>query len=121
MAKRGIPPTVCNFQTLLTSKLTQYDQRQEKAAMKRGRSHSIYAIGHYLGAAQKVEADVKRVVPNCNVTMTPEIAIEMRSSLRNRFAPSFPPVANVEKQIEAFLTTGKEPSLLGGARRRRRR
>ncbi|HEV3059616.1 MAG TPA: hypothetical protein VGY48_15305 [Vicinamibacterales bacterium] len=119
MAKKGIPPTVCNFQTVLTSKLTQYDQRQEKAALKRGHSHSIYALGHYLKAAEKVEADVKRAAPDCNVTMTPEIASTMRTALRRHFTDGFPPAQNVTKQIDAFLTTGKEPSLLGRARRRR--
>jgi len=119
-AKRGIPPTVCNFQTLLTSKLTQHDVRESRREMKRG-SPNIYRLGHLLKAAQEVESDVARVVPNCNVVMTPEIAAAMRAALRRRFNPGFRPVENVEKQINAFLTTGQEPSLLRGARPRRRR
>ena len=121
MPKRGIPPTVCNFYTVLTSKVTQFDQRLEKADAKRGRPTNIYRLGHYLGAAQKVEADLKKVAPNCNVEMTPTVANEMRASMRHHFTPDFPPIKNVEKQLDAFLTTGKSPSLLGGARRRRRR
>ena len=116
-SKRGIPPTVCNFQTLLTSKLTQHDVRESKREMKRG-SPNIYRIGHLLKAAHEVEADVARSVPNCNVVMTPEIAATMRAALRRRFNSGFRPVENVEKQINAFLTTGQEPSLLRGARRR---
>lgn len=54
MAKRGISPTVCNFQTLLVSKLTQQDQREAKRDMKYGGRVNIYRIGHYLEAAQKV-------------------------------------------------------------------
>ena len=69
-SKRGIPPTVCNFQTLLTSKLTQHDVRESKREMKRG-SPNIYRLGHLLKAAHEVEADVARAVPNCNVVMTP--------------------------------------------------
>ena len=120
MAKKGIPPTVCNFQTLLISKLTQQDQREAKRDMKYGGRVNIYRLGHYLEAAQKVEADMQRVAPDCNVTLTPEIADKMRVSLRHHFTPTFPVVKNVEKQIDAFLTTGKQPSLLGLARKRRR-
>lgn len=119
MAKKGIPPTVCNFYTVLTSKLTQYDVRDQRARLKRGWPDNIHQIGLLLQAAQKVEGDLKRVAPNCDVTMTPEIASVMRRSLRSHFNPGFSPVTNVEKQLDAYLTSGKQPSLLGRARRRR--
>lgn len=120
MAKKGIPPTVCNFYTVLTAKLTQYDVRDQRARLKRGWPDNIHQLGLLLQAAQKVEGDLKRVAPDCNVNMTPEIASVMRTSLRRNFNPGFSPATNVEKQLDAFLTTGKQPTLLGARRGRRR-
>ncbi len=113
--KKGIPPTVCNFMAVLSSKLTQHDVKESAREMKRGNAN-IYRLGHLLEAKQKVEADVARVVPNCDVTVTPEIAATIKRSLNTRFNPGFPPIRNVEKQLDAFLASGKQPSLLGARR-----
>lgn len=116
MAKKGIPPTVCNFMHVLGSKLIQHDVKESARESRRGRPN-IYRAGLLLEAKQKVEADVARSVPDCNVTVTPEIASTIKKSLNTRFNPGFPPVRNVEKQLDAFLASGKQPSLLGARRR----
>ncbi len=116
MAKKGIPPTVCNFLHVLSSKLTQYDQKLAASETRRGGRENIYRLGHYLEAAEKVERDVG--LPDCHVTLSPAIASTLKESLNRRFNPGFPPAKNVEKQIDAFLTSGKQPSLLGKSRRR---
>jgi hypothetical protein len=116
MAKKGIPPTVCNFMAVLTSKLTQHDVKESAREMRRGRPN-IYRLGLLLQAKEKVESDVARVAPDCNVVVTPEIASTIKRSLNTRFNPGFPPVKNVEKQLEAFLTSGRQPSLLGSRSR----
>jgi hypothetical protein len=116
--KKGIPPTVGNFFLVLSSKLTQYDVAESKREMKRGRSN-IYRLGHLLGAMQKAEAIVY-TRHKATETMTPEIAKLFIGALAknftyNQFNNEFDlsPVRNVVKQLEAFLSHGQNPSLVG--------
>ena len=109
MAK-GIPPTVGNFILLLTSKLTQYDQRD-----KRG---SIYRLGHLLGAAQKVEDEVLQHASRTD-TMNEDVAVRFITAMADAFTVNprenkfdLAPCRNVVKQLEAFLASGKNPSLV---------
>lgn len=122
MASKGIPPTVKNFIAVLISKLTQFDQ---KISMKE-RNPNIYRIGHFLEAAHKVEEDLKAVGLHGGETMTIEIADALKKILRKRFILrqdrttfektdkfDLPPINTLVKQVDAYLTKGKNPSLIG--------
>lgn len=100
--------TVKTFLAVASSKLTQYDERLQK------RQPNIYRLGHYFGALEKVEADVSRHKNDDS----PEALEALRQSLLRRFTSrggksDLPPIRNVIKQIDAFLESGKLPSLRG--------
>jgi hypothetical protein len=105
MAK-GIPPTVGNFLRVLKSKLIQFDQKLEK------RQPNIYRIHHYLGAVDKVEGHILKASGESDV-MTQEIAETFVVGLNSAFTDDFPPAKQVVKQLNAYLETGKNPSLVG--------
>lgn len=111
---RGIPPTVGNFLAVLTSQLTQYDQK----ASLRERHVNIYRLGHLLGAAQRVEEEMLRRADK-QAPMTPELADEMIAAMSGAFSVGrdgqfdLAPCRNVVKQLRAFVERGKDPSLLG--------
>jgi hypothetical protein len=44
----------------LAAAVTEYDRRQEAAAMKRGHLHNVYALSHYLEAVNQIEEKIKR-------------------------------------------------------------
>lgn len=92
--------TVRAFLMVASSKLTQYDKRLEK------RQPSLYRLGHFLEALQKVENDVSRFMDEDS----PEALEALKRALNRRF-DRLPPINNVLKQIDAFLDTGKTPSL----------
>jgi hypothetical protein len=46
----------------LTHAATQLDTRNERAALKKGQRHNIYAIAHYLGAIQNIHQHVSKGV-----------------------------------------------------------
>lgn len=108
MAK-GIPPTVGNFILVLKSKLTQYDQR--------AKGGSMYRLGHFLEAASKVEDKVLRHA-NSTDEMTLPIAKAMVDAMAESFSVNLrdefdlPPCRTVVKQINAFIQSGKLPSLV---------
>lgn len=108
MAKKGIPPTVSNFMAVLKSMLTQYDQK----VSARERHVNIYRLGHLLEAASKVEGDLTSAGAKGGEAMTPGLAEVMFASMDRRFDLNFPPVKKTVKQLAAFLTNGKNPSLL---------
>jgi len=112
--KKGIPPTVGNFIAVLTSELTQYDQK----VSARERHVNIYRLGHLLEAAHGVE---EKVLSRAAVDdeMTPEIAEVMVDAMMDHFTVSWKadnfdlaPCRNVIKKLGAFLDTGKNPSLI---------
>ena len=123
MAK-GIPPTVGNFFVVLTSLLTQYDAAQETRARKsKYGHHNIYALSHYFEAVNKAEEELKRTIgrfKDPEVTMTPEIAGHLIEILAGCFTVNhrsnefdLPPLRKFYKQLDAFVTSGKRPSLIG--------
>jgi hypothetical protein len=105
MAK-GIPPTVGNFLRVLKSKLIQFDQKLEK------RQPNAYRLSHYLGAADRVEEHVLRKSRESDM-MTLEIAETFVVGLSSAFSYDFPPAKQLVKQLNAYLETGKNPSLVG--------
>lgn len=105
---KGIPPTVANFLLVLDSKLTQYDQRMSK----KERHPNIYRLGHYLKASGNVKEAVLSIATG-NELMSPGVAHEMVASMSHEFTPDFPPAKNVVKQLNAYLESGKQPSLIG--------
>lgn len=115
MAK-GIPPLVRNFVAVMISKLTRYDQR----LAAKERYPNIYRIGHYLGAAHKVEADLGDHGFKGDEIVTAENASLLKKIFRSRFTThpitgesDFPPIKAVIKQIDDYVTKGKNPSLIG--------
>jgi hypothetical protein len=109
--KKGIGEgTVQKFLLVLSSKLTQYDQREEKRDLKRGGRVNIYRLGHLLGALERTRERVKEVENRSD-----DYALDLlRRAMNTEFTPGFQPVLNVEKQIAAWLATKKEPTLIGG-------
>jgi len=109
MASKGIPPTVSNFVAVLNSMLTQYDQKLSS----RERSVNIYRLGHFLGASEKVASDLASAGAKGDDVMNTQIGEVMFASMDRHFDLGFPPVKKVVKQLAAFLTNGKNPSLVG--------
>jgi hypothetical protein len=110
MASKGIPPTVGNFVLVLKSKLTQYDQKAKHG--------SPYRLGHLLNAAAKVEEEVLRHASPTD-TMSEDTAVRFITAMAGAFTVNprenkfdLAPCRNVVKQLEAFLASGKNPSLV---------
>jgi hypothetical protein len=94
-------PTLRDYLTLLSSKLTQYDVATGKRESKRG-SPNIYRLGHLLKASQQVQDRVK--------TMLDDTSPEARAAFEKALAAEFvfergefalAPVRNVVKQLRA--------------------
>lgn len=101
-------PTVENWLFVLRSKLTQYDMATSKREAVRGRVN-IYRLGHLLGAAERVEKDLAKMLRRDD----PEALRKLRASIQERFIVSdMPPAKNVLKQLDAYEQTGKHPSIL---------
>jgi|SRR5579863_6080792 len=120
---KGISPTVGNFFVVLSSLLTQYDAQQEaRARRSKYGHHNIYALSHYLEAMHKAEDELQRVIGKFNdpqVTMTPEIAGHLLEILADCFTVNhrdnefdLPPLRKFYKQLEAFVSSGKNPTLI---------
>jgi hypothetical protein len=107
-AKRtGIPGTVENFIMVMSSKLTQYDQRLSKGEMKRGGMPNIYRLGHFFKALDHVKTDTRSIAKSDKQADLEKLM----ASLGRRFT-DFPPRRAVLKQIDQFIATGKKPSLV---------
>lgn len=121
---KGIPPTVGNFFAVLSSLLTQYDIK-ESAREARGRyGHvNIYRLGHLLGALHKAEDELRRAIGKFDdpaVMMTEEIAGALVAILADNFTVNhrtnefdLAPLRKFYKQLDAYVTNGKKPSLIG--------
>jgi hypothetical protein len=109
--KKGIGEgTVEKFLLVLSSKLTQHDQREEKRDMKRGGRVNIYRLGHLLGALERTRERVKEVESRSD-----DYSLDLlRKAMNREFTPGFSPVMNVERQIANWIATKKEPTLIGG-------
>ena len=89
-----VPSTVAGAVMVLTANLTQYDKRYNAG--------NIYAMGHYLAAAKRVEDDLS---PG---PLTPEaVAILKRSINRHFIVSSMPPARKTIKALDDFLVTGE--------------
>ncbi len=98
--------TVSHFMLLLTSKLTQDDMKQ--AADIRFPANP-WRLGHLLRAANNVSA----AMGDLSAPFDTEAAERMRTALATEFtAPPIAPVRNVLRQIDAFLASGKRPSIV---------
>jgi len=101
--------TVGTFLLVLSSKLTQYDQRATK------KDGNIYRLSLLFAALQKAGKRVAKLKdedsPEALQALKDALLREFTKDLRGR--PDLPPVANVFKQIDAFLSSGKLPSLRG--------
>lgn len=99
--------TVATFLMVLRSKLTQYDKRLGDSESKRGGMANIYRLGHYLKAAEDVEAAVKGMENKDDV----EALGVLKKAIVQSFGANMSPVKATLKQIDAFLDSGKKPSL----------
>jgi hypothetical protein len=110
----GISPTVNNFVAVMQSLLTQYDQKLSA----KERNPNIYRLAHLIGAGQRVEAELADAGVSGKDTMNPDVAMKFMSALAGVFIVKLdgqfdlPPVRKLVKQIEEFLETGKNPSLI---------
>lgn len=94
--------TVEAFDALLTHNLTAFDERLE------AKQPNQYRLAHYLGAAQNAEKKAK--ASGIWKSDTPEALQQYKEFLADSFS-GLPPVDNVIKQIDAFLATGKMPTI----------
>lgn len=101
-------PTVDTFLMVLTSKLTQYDAAQFARETKRGGRGNIYRMGLLFEAQDKVKADCAKVLERSD----PEAMAELKKSLGRRFETDFPPVRNVQRQIDSWVKDGRHPSIV---------
>ena len=101
--------TVEMFLHVLGSKLTQQDEKEMRQEMKRGGRGNIYRLGLLLEAKGKVEKDVASYLKRDD----PDAMRVLEVSLRHNFTSNFPPLKNMLKQIDAWTTRGKKPSLIG--------
>lgn len=106
-AKKGTPGTVELFLVVLTSKLVQYDQRETAKELKRGYSTNIYRLGHLMAAANKVGEDVADVKDRSDKAALDQL----KASMNRHFIKGFPPVKQVDRQIDAWLEKGRAPRL----------
>ena len=110
-AKNG---TVGTFLVILSSHLTQYDQKLMAGETKRGGLGNIYRLGHYLDRLGKISDAVKAEEDSA----APEALAKLKAAILKQFFPDLPPVKKLIKQIDDFLTKGKLPSVTIQRRRR---
>lgn len=101
-------PTVQTFLMVLTSKLTQQDEKDMARETKRGGRGNIYRLGLLFEAQEKVEKDVAKVLDRSD----PEAMFELKRSLTTRFIPDFPPIRNVVRQIDSWVNDARHPSII---------
>jgi hypothetical protein len=105
----GIPATFGNFLLVLDSAIFNYDAKQCDKEAVRG-IPNIYRLGQLLEASHKVRTDLSHL--DLASVVGPLTSVVMRSSLQSRFSPGFPPVNRVLRQLDAWIETGKLPTLL---------
>lgn len=105
---KGMPGTVTNFLLVLSSKITDYDRKEQAKEMKRRMVPNVYRLGLLFQAADKVKQDMTGMEQSSD-----KAALEkLKASLNQRFTSDFGPKKNVVKQIDAFLEKGKLPSIV---------
>jgi hypothetical protein len=100
--------TVEMFILALSSKVTQQDEKEIKREQAHGGRGNIYRLGLLLEAVNKVENDVSEYLKRDD----PEAMEALKASLSKRFTSNFPPLNNILKQINNWLTKKKKPSLI---------
>jgi hypothetical protein len=100
--------TVEMFLQVLVSKLTQQDQKEMKREMAHGGRGNIYRLGLLLEAKDKVEREVSHFLKRDD----PEAMEALKTALQRNFNSNFPPLVNVLKQIDNWVTKNKKPTLV---------
>lgn len=100
--------TVEMFLLALGSKLTQQDAKEMKQEQARGGRGNIYRLGLLLEAKEKVENAVSQYLKRDD----PEAMEALKVALQRNFNSNFPPLKNILKQIDNWLTKKKKPSLV---------
>lgn len=99
--------TVEMFLHVLVSKLTQQDVKDTKREMAHGGRGNIYRLGLLLEAKEKVEREVSHFLNRDD----PEAMEALKTALQRNFNSNFPPLNNVLRQIDLWLTKKKKPTL----------
>jgi len=100
--------TVEMFLLALGSKLTQQDAKEMKQEQARGRPGNIYRLGLLFEAKEKVGNAVSQYLKRDD----PEAMEALKAALQRNFNSNFPPLKNILKQIDNWLTKKKKPSLV---------
>lgn len=95
-----VTPTVDGFLLILTGALTQYDSKQQRKGQG-----SPYALGHYMGAVQKIKADMAGRL----FSSDPADLRKLKTSMNFHLISDFSPVKSTTKKIDDYLATGKLP------------
>lgn len=101
-------PTVDTFLMVLTSKLTQHDMQQMARETKRGGRGNIYRLGLLFEAQDKVRAECADILNRSDA----EAMEQLKKALTRNFTPHFPPLTNLVRQIDAWVTHGRHPSIV---------
>jgi len=95
------------FLMVLSSKLTQYDKATYDREAKKGRGNP-HRLGLLMQALNRVRAHVHGV----ESSDSPEALKDLKGAMTTEFDANLPPVKATIKQIDAYLATGKKPSLV---------
>jgi len=109
--RRNPQPTVAGFVALLSSKVTQHDQAQERYERKHRIPVNIHRIGHLLRAVQDVRGELQGMESRSD----PEALGAFVRSVSEHFTPTRWRDA-VLKQVAEYTRTGTWPSLVRGRR-----
>lgn len=96
-----LAPTAKNYLLILTSKLTDYDQREMARERRRGGLGNHNRLGLLFEAANRVRDDLSGIGDDDG---SPEAIDRLRQALRRRFDPDFPPVKALVKLIDSQPT-----------------
>lgn len=106
--------SVAHFIEVLKSKLIQSDVRESVREAKRGRVN-IYRLSHYMKAVDEVRESMSGFLGLSDagslIALKNEINVRFVTDLRGN--PTHSAVKNVFKQIDAWVQSGKRPSLKG--------
>lgn len=116
-----LAPTAKNYLLVLTSKLTDYDQKEIARERRRGGLGNHNRLNLLFEAANRVRDDLAGIGEEDG---SPEAIARLRQSLQRRFDPEFPPIRSLIKLIDsrpAQLRYGpsQRPARKGGAARKK--
>lgn len=101
---------VSTFRLVGSSIFTQYDvQQAARAAKKRGGYHNANAMGHYFKALD----DAFEFVKGKEDSEDPATLKKLIAGIEDAFETGFPPAKKLIAQIQAFIDTGKKPTIVG--------